>query len=154
MSQIRFGVVGAGWRAEFFLRIAAADLAAMIELWQHVEKHQGRVCVAEQYFLQPYFAALRHSTGGPGNLEGNYLKGIQLGEDMVYANPLAPAALSDDEIAIGDMMLRMAQYVRGNEAAPYPLAAACQDHYLGLMCERALKSGAEVRTQTQPWSAV
>ena len=359
MSRIRFGVVGAGWRAEFFLRIAAAapehfelplvvardpqkakrfaaqwqcpvsasvaemlagdaldfvvtsvswganpgivkelvrrgipvlsetppaaDLAAMIDLWQHVEEHQGRVCVAEQYFLQPYFAALRqvialgkigtvsqaqvsaahgyhgmslmrkllgigygnatiasraftaplvegpgrdnpptaevvadctqaffwldfdgklglmdfcgeqyfnwvrnnrvlvrgergeitndkvvylqdfrtpiylgllrHSTGGPGNLEGNYLKGIQLGENMVYANPLAPAALSDDEIAIGDMMLRMAQYVRGSETAPYPLAEACQDHYLGLMCEQALKSGAEVKTRTQPWSA-
>jgi hypothetical protein len=44
-------------------------------------------------------------------------------------------------------MLRMA---RGE--TPYPLAEACQDHYLGLMCEQALNSGEEVRTQTQPWS--
>lgn len=357
MSRIRFGIVGAGWRAEFFLRIAAAapehfempvvvarnpekakrfaaewscpivasvaemctgreldfvvtsvswaanpeiirdlvqrdipvlsetppapDLAAMIELWQFVQEHQGRVCVAEQYYLQPYFAALRqviaagkigtvnqaqvsaahgyhgmslmrkllgigyenatiaarsftapllagpnrdgppaeesladctqtffwldfdgilglmdfcgeqyfnwvrnnrvlvrgergeivddkvaylrdfrtpiyldlqrHTAGGPGNLEGNYLKGVQLGEEMVYINPLAPAALADDEIAIGDLMLRMAQYARGGEA-PYPLAEACQDHYLGLMCNAALNNGAEVRTQPQPWS--
>ena len=91
---------------------------------------------------------LHHSAGGPGNLEGNYLKGIQLGQQMVYANPLAPAALGNDEIAIGDLMLRMA---RGE--TPYPLAEACQDHYLGLMCEQALNSGAEVHTQTQPWSA-
>ncbi len=354
MSRIRFGIVGAGWRAEFFLRIAAAapehfempvvvarnpekakrfadlwpcaivattdemlagrtldfavtsvswaanpeivkklvrhgvpvlcetppapDLNTMIELWQFVAEHKIQVCVAEQYFLQPYFAAvrqiiesgklgkisqaqvsaahgyhgmslmrkllgigyenatiaarsfnapllkgpdrngppaqeaiadckqaffwldfdgrlgfmdfcgeqyfnwvrnnrvlvrgergeivnnqiaymqdvrtpiyldlLRHSTGGPGNLEGNHLKGIQLGQQMVYTNPLAPATLSDDEIAIGDLMLRMA---RGE--TPYPLAEACQDHYLGLMCEQALSSGAEVHTQTQPWSA-
>jgi hypothetical protein len=94
-----------------------------------------------------YLDLLRHSAGGPGNLEGNHLKGIQLGQQMVYTNPLAPAALSDDEIAIGDLMLRMA---RGE--TPYPLAEACQDHYLGLMCEQALNSGEEVRTQTQPWS--
>jgi len=357
MSRIRFGVVGAGWRAEFFLRIAAAapelfapavvvardpkkarrfaaqwqccvvgtveqmctdqdfdfvvtsvsweanpgviqdlvrrgipvlsetppapDLAAMIDLWQFVQQQDGRVCVAEQYFLQPYFAAarrvvelgrigtvsqaqvsaahgyhgmslirkllgigfenatissrsftaplvdgpgrtgppaaetvadctqtfswlnfdgklglvdfcgaqyfswvrnnrvlvrgergeivndkvaylknhqtpiyldmLRHHTGGPGNLEGNSLTGIQLGQEMVYINPLSPAALADDEIAIGDLMLRMAQYAQGGEA-PYLLAEACQDHYLGLMCDQALESGDPVRTEKQPWS--
>jgi predicted dehydrogenase len=357
MHPISFGVVGAGWRAEFFLRIAAAapdlfapplvvarnpekarrfaatwqcsvvptvdellapggldfvvtsvpweanpqiirglvdrgvpvlsetppapDLAALIDLWRYVEQHQGRVCVAEQYFLQPYFAAvrqvielgmvgtvsqaqvsaahgyhgvsllrrllgvgfenatiaarsftapvlrgpdrqgpptvsseaastqtfswldfdgklgladfcgeqyfnwvrnnrvlvrgergeiindrvaylkdfrtpvyldlLRHNTGGPGNFEGNYLAGIQLGQDMVYVNPLAPAALSDDEIAIGDLLLRMAVYARGGEA-PYPLAEACQDHYLGLLCTEALQNGTQIRTESQPWS--
>ena len=357
MSRVSFGVVGAGWRAEFFLRIATAapelfappvvvartpekpgrfaaewpcavvgtvtemladreldfvvtsvswganpgivkdlvrrgvavlsetppapDLAAMIELGQFVQQHKGRGCVAEQYYLQPYFAAVRrvieldkigtvsqaqvsaahgyhgmslirkllgisfenasidarsftaplmdgpgrdgppaaatvtdntqtfswldfegrlgvmdftgaqyfnwvrnnrvlvrgergeivndnvaylkdhqtpiyldlrrHHTGGPGNLEGTYLTGIQLGEEMVYVNPLAPAALTDDEIAIGDLMLCMAQYARGGEA-PYPLAEACQDHYLGLMCDQALARGETVQTQAQPWS--
>ncbi len=357
MSKIRMGIVGAGWRAEFFTRIAAAaadlfappavvarnpekakrfaqqwgcavyatveemlaaqsidfavtslpwatnpelikelvgrgvpvlsetppapDVDSMIELWQFVEEHQGKVCVAEQYFLQPYFAALRaviasgklgsvsqaqvsaahgyhgmsllrkllgigyekatiaarsftaplisgpgrdgpptteqlkdckqtffwldfgaklgfmdfcgeqyfswernnrvllrgergeivqnnvaflkdyttpiyldlvrHTAGGPGNLEGNYLKGIQLGEEMVYENPLAPAALNDDEIAIGDLLLRMAAYVEGADA-PYPLAEACQDHYLGISCAQALESGREVETQMQPWA--
>ena len=60
-------------------------------------------------------------------------------------------ALSDDEIAIGDLLLRMARYGEGGEA-PYPLAEACQDHYLSLKCEEALESGAEVRTETQPWA--
>ncbi|MFT5377010.1 MAG: putative dehydrogenase [Candidatus Latescibacterota bacterium] len=358
MDKIRMGIVGAGWRAEFFTRIAAAapdvfappavvarnaekakrfaqqwdcavyatieemlagdpidfavtslpwaanpelvkelvrrgvpvlsetppapDVDSMVELWQFVEEHKGKVCVAEQYFLQPYFAALRaviasgkigsvsqaqvsaahgyhgmslmrkllgigygdatisaraftaglvdgpgrdgppareeikdckqtffwidfggklglmdfcgeqyfswvrnnrvlvrgergeivqnsvaflqdhrtplyldflrHTAGGPGNLEGNYLKGIQLGEEMVYENPLAPAALSDDEIAIGDLLLRMAAYVQGNGDAPYPLAEACQDHYLGIVCAQALESGREVQTQKQPWA--
>ena len=259
----------------------APDEASLIELWNYVEEHDGRVCVAEQYFLQPYFSAVRqvidsgrlgvvsqaqisaahgyhgmslmrkalgvefenptifsrsfaaplvggpgradppqtevvaeskqtffwldfdgrlgfmdfsgdqyfnwvrsnrvlirgergeivnnrlaclkdfrtpvyleferHQTGGSGNLEGNHLKGIQLGEEMVYENPLAPASLSDDEIAIGDLLLRMARYGEGGEA-PYPLAEACQDHYLSLKCEEALESGAEVRTETQPWA--
>lgn len=357
MSKIQMGIVGAGWRAEFFTRIAAAapdlfappavvarnaekakrfveqwncaiygtmeemldaesidfavtslpwatnpelvkvlvrcgvpvlsetppapDVDAMVELWQFVEEHKGKVCVAEQYFLQPYFASLRaviasgklgsvsqaqvsaahgyhgmslmrkllgvgyenatiaaraftaplvegpgrdgppakeqlkdckqtffwldfggklgfmdfcgeqyfswvrnnrvlvrgergeivqndvaflkdyktpiyldlvrHVAGGPGNLEGNYLKGVQLGAEMVYENPLAPASLSDDEIAIGDLLLRMAAYVEGADA-PYALAEACQDHYLGICCAQALDSGLEVATETQPWA--
>lgn len=357
MSRISFGVVGAGWRTEFYMRIAAAapdvfetpivvvrnsakaalfgqqwgcdvcgavedmlsrrkldfavtsvpwapnpdivkdrvrhgvpvlsetppapDVRALIELWNYVKQHDGRVCVAEQYFLQPYFSAVRRvidsgrlgvvsqaqisaahgyhgmslmrktlgidfenatifsrsfaaplvagpgrtsppeaeiigesrqtffwldfdgrlafmdfsgdqyfnwvrgnrvlirgergeivdhrvaylkdfrspvylefrrqQTGGAGNLEGNYLKGIQLGEEMVYENPMAPARLSDDEIAIGDLLLGMARYAEGGEP-PYPLAEACQDHYLSLKCEEALANRAEVRTETQPWS--
>ena len=98
-----------------------------------------------------YFDLVRHEAGQAGNLEGNYLKGIQLGENMVYTNPLAPAPLSDDEIAIGDLLLRMAEYVEGGET-PYPFAEACQDHYLSLVCEQALRTGEEVKTETQPWA--
>ena len=358
MGAIRFGIVGAGWRAEFFTRIAAAapdvfevppvvarrpekvalftdawgcriygsmdemlegesldfvvtslpwetnpelikvlvergvpvlsetppapDVPALIDLWEFVERKAGRVCVAEQYFLQPYYAALRaviaagklgtvtqaqvsaahgyhgmslmrkllgigyedatiearsftaplvqgpgrdgppaseevgdstqifywldfdgklgfmdfcgeqyfnwvrnnrvlvrgergevvnervsilkdfrtplyldllrHVAGGPGNLEGNHLKGIQLGGEWVYENPLAPASLSDDEIAIGQLLLGMAAYVGGG-APPYPLAEACQDHYLSIICAQALKEGRSLRTQRQPWAA-
>ena len=40
----------------------------------------------------------RHMAGPNGNLEGFYLKGIQLGEQWVYRNPTAPARLSDEKI--------------------------------------------------------
>jgi len=132
MSRISFGVVGAGWRTEFYMRIAAAapdvfetpivvvrnsakaalfgqqwgcdvcgavedmlsrrkldfavtsvpwapnpdivkdlvrhgvpvlsetppapDVRALIELWNYVKQHDGRVCVAEQYFLRQRWA--------------------------------------------------------------------------------------------------
>lgn len=106
-----------------------------------------------QDFLTPiYLEFVRHEAGPKGNLEGNYLKGIQLGADMVYRNPLAPAALSDDEIAIGDLLLQMADYANGGDA-PYPLAEACQDHYLSLMCDQALSTGNDVVTECQPWAS-
>ena len=357
MGKIRFGVVGAGWRAEFFTRIAAAapdvfavppvvarrpekvelftrtwgcsvyatmdemlesetldfvvtslpwainpelikvlvqrgvpvlsetppapEVADMVDLWEYVEKRDGKVCVAEQYFLQPYYAAVRaviargllgavtqaqvsaahgyhgmslmrkllgigyedatiearsftaplvegpgrdgppseeqagdstqtfywlnfdgklgfmdfcgeqyfswvrnnrvlvrgergeivndqvahlqdfrtplyldfvrHVAGGPGNLEGHYLKGIQLGAEWVYETPLAGAPLADDEVAIGALMLGMADYVEGG-VPPYPLAEACQDHYLSITCAQALKEGRSLRTERQPWA--
>lgn len=93
----------------------------------------------------------RHSAGPDGNLEGNYLKGIQAGERWWYRNPTIPAELSDDEIAVADLLLRMAEYVRGGEDA-YSLAEACQDRYLDILAGQAAESGEPVRAQPQPWS--
>jgi predicted dehydrogenase len=94
---------------------------------------------------------LRHSAGLNGNLEGNYLKGIQAGENWVYRNPLAPGELSDDEIAIGSCLLGMAEAVQGGPAC-YSLAEACQDRYLDILLSQALQSGQAVQSQTQPWA--
>lgn len=93
----------------------------------------------------------RHSAGPRGNLEGNYLKGIQAGEQWWYRNPTIPAELSDDEIAVADLLLRMAEYVRGGEDA-YSLAEACEDRYLDILAGQAAESEDAVRAQAQPWS--
>ncbi len=92
----------------------------------------------------------RHSAGINGNLEGNYLKGIQVGDEWLYHNPLAPAALSDEEIAIGTCLLRMAEYSQGGEPF-YSLAEAAQDRYLDLLMESALATGETVRSEPQIW---
>jgi len=70
----------------------------------------------------------------------------------VYRNPLAPAELSDDEIAVGTCLLRMAEYAGGGPPF-YPLAEACQDRYLDIEIQRALDTKATVQTRTQPWAA-
>lgn len=94
---------------------------------------------------------VRRNAGERGNLEGYYFKGIQLGAEWVYQNPLAPAALNDEDIAIGQCMLKMAEYC--NEADPfYSLAEACQDRYLDIMMTQALESGQPVTTRRQLWS--
>jgi len=93
----------------------------------------------------------RQQGGMNGNLEGHYLKGIQVGEDWIYENPLAPAPLSDEEIAIGTCVLGMADYVDGGEPV-YDLAEACQDRYLGICIEQAAEAGKVIKTQTQPWA--
>ncbi len=95
---------------------------------------------------------LRHEGGANGNLEGKYLKGIQVGEAWVYENPLAPATLSDDEIAVGTCLLKMAGYVE--RGAPfYPLADACQDTYLALVAAQALQQPGPLKTTPQSWAA-
>ena len=106
-----------------------------------------------QDFLTPIHVTFtRHSAGPNGNLEGNYLKGIQAGEEWVYRNPLAPGELSDDEIAVGTCLLKMAEYADGGDPF-YFLAEACQDRYLDIMMQEALEKGQSVTTETQPWAA-
>lgn len=94
---------------------------------------------------------LRHTAGEQGNLEGHYLRGIQAGEDWIYRNPVAPARLFDDEIAIATCLLKMANHARGGEDF-YSLAEACQDRYLDIVMHDAAKAGVPVRTETQSWA--
>lgn len=94
---------------------------------------------------------VRHETGAHGNLEGHYLKGIQAGERWIYHNPVAPADLSDEEIAVGAQLLKMADYADGG-ACFYPLAEGCQDRYLDMCIWQAVDSGSPVQTTRQPWA--
>lgn len=93
----------------------------------------------------------RHTAGEHGNLEGWFLKGIQVGTDWIYQNPLAPAAFADDEIAVGDCLLRMADYADGGEPF-YSLAEACQDRYLDILIWQSVESNQPVQSETQPWA--
>jgi predicted dehydrogenase len=94
---------------------------------------------------------LRHDAGHDGNLEGYYHKGITAGAEWVYVNPVAPGSLADDEIAIADCLVRMAEYVDGGPGF-CSLAEASQDHYLGMMVDRAAAEGVEVRALPQVWA--
>ena len=103
-------------------------------------------------FLTPIRVSfIRHNAGEHGNLEGHYLKGIQVGEEWLYRNPAAPGALFDDEIAIADCLFKMANYVAGGDAF-YPLAEACQDRYLDLAIAESLRDNRPVDTTTQAWA--
>ncbi len=93
----------------------------------------------------------RVSAGINGNLEGNHLKGIQVGESWIYQNPLAPATLSDEEIAIGTCLLQMAEYADGGNDF-YSLAEACQDRYLDILMAKALETNQPIQSETQIWA--
>ncbi|UKS24077.1 Gfo/Idh/MocA family oxidoreductase [Paenibacillus sp. HWE-109] len=93
----------------------------------------------------------RVDTGHNGNLEGYYHQGITANEDWVYANPLVPGRLSDDEIAIATSLTKMADYLQGGPSC-YDLAEAMQDNYLSIMMQLAIESGEELTTITQPWA--
>jgi predicted dehydrogenase len=92
----------------------------------------------------------RRDTGHEGDLEGHHLKGIVVGEEWIYENPLAPGDLSDDEIAIGTCLIGMADHVEGGEPV-YSLREACQDRYLDILMHEAAKTGETVRSERQGW---
>jgi hypothetical protein len=94
---------------------------------------------------------VRHEAGPDGNLEGKYLKGIQAGSEWVYTNPLAPAPLTDDEIAVGACLLGMDEYLRTGKSF-YSLPEASQDAYLSLMGERAMETGQPVKAERMCWA--
>ncbi|OPZ11680.1 MAG: hypothetical protein BWZ10_02164 [candidate division BRC1 bacterium ADurb.BinA364] len=103
-------------------------------------------------FRMPMEAELRRMDAGDyGNLEGYYHKGIIAGEQWVYENPYAPARLSDDEIAVAALMDKMAAHCQGGPSF-YSLAEGAQDQYLTLKITEALKAGAPVKTERQPWA--
>lgn len=103
-------------------------------------------------YLTPAHIKLRRVNAGEnGNLEGYYLKGILAGEEWIYENPFAPGRLSDDEIAIADCLVRMADYADGG-AEFYGLAEACQDHYFNLLIKDAIRSSQTIKSETQPWA--
>jgi predicted dehydrogenase len=93
----------------------------------------------------------RQATGLNGDMQGFYLRGIEADGEWIYRNPVAPARLFDDEIAIAHCLLRMTDYAEGGEPF-YSLAEACQDRYLDIMIAQAVESGQSVTTETQAWA--
>ncbi|MFT4030269.1 MAG: Gfo/Idh/MocA family oxidoreductase [Protaetiibacter sp.] len=103
-------------------------------------------------FDHPVVEELRRvSTGEGGNLEGMFLRGIQLGAEWVFANPFMPSRLNDDEIAIASMLLGMREHIGGGPDV-YSLAEASQDLYLALVMKEAAATGAPVRTSPRAWA--
>lgn len=103
-------------------------------------------------YRSPIEVELRRANGGEnGNLEGHILKGILAGQEWVYRNPFAPGRLTDDEIAVATCLQKMAEYVDGGPSF-YGLPEASQDHYLGMLIDRAAASGETVRATRQPWA--
>ncbi len=62
------------------------------------------------------------------------------GDQWWYRNPFIPGRISDDEIAIATCLDAMATYLKTGQGY-YGLAEACQDHYLALLIDQALRTG-------------
>ncbi|MBQ1312588.1 MAG: Gfo/Idh/MocA family oxidoreductase [Blautia sp.] len=93
----------------------------------------------------------RIDLGVYGNQEWSHFA-IMLGERFLYRTPFVNARLNDDELAVGSLLLGMAEYVGGG-AEVYPLADALQDMYLCLKLEEAYKNPWKpIQTEIQPWN--
>jgi Oxidoreductase family, NAD-binding Rossmann fold len=93
----------------------------------------------------------RRDAGQHGNLEGLHHKGYLAGDRWIYQNPFIPARLADDEIAIATCLESMGHYLETGQGF-YGLAEACQDHYLALLIDQAVKSARPVTSEAQVWN--
>ena len=95
---------------------------------------------------------VRRRTGTDLNLEGQELHHISFDGRVVYRNEFVGANLSEDDLAVVDLLCRTGAWVRGSAPAPYPLADACQDHRLALAIEESVRTGATVTTEREVWA--
>ena len=93
----------------------------------------------------------RVSDGGWSDLHEPSLRGISGGGEWLYRNPFLPARLMDDEVAVAECLVRMAEYVQGG-AEFYSLAEGCQDQYLSLLMAESEQTGEAVRAEPQVWA--
>ncbi|MBC7590706.1 MAG: hypothetical protein H7226_06640, partial [Salinibacterium sp.] len=107
------------------------------------------------YLTEPGFAAhdrlVREETGRDGDLEGSFLRRISLRDTVHWSNGFAPARFSDDELAVAEVMERMAEFARRG-AGFYSLADASHDHYLGMLMTEAVATGRTLTSAATAWS--
>jgi len=115
------------------------------------EIFDNRVMIQQESTVPLQLELKRINKGELENQEGYFLQGILCGESWLYENPFAPARLYDDEIAIAECLQKMAEYIDGGPEF-YSVAEASQDHYLGMMIEKAILTGEIVETQRQRWA--
>ncbi|MNJ39970.1 Oxidoreductase family, NAD-binding Rossmann fold [compost metagenome] len=115
------------------------------------EIFDDRVLIQQETTVPLQLELKRINKGELENQEGYFLKGIVCGEHWLYDNPFAPARLYDDEIAIARCLQRMAEYIHGGPGF-YSLAEASQDHYLGMMIEKAILTGETITATKQRWA--
>jgi len=94
---------------------------------------------------------VRKDLGREDNFEGFDLKGIIGDGKWLYRNPYQGSRLVDDEIAVAECLVKMAEYLHSGKSF-YSLAEASQDQYLSLLIDEAIASGKTVCSKTQKWA--
>jgi len=91
-------------------------------------------------------------TGVDMNLEGDELQHISLDGEVLWRNQWFGGRMSEDDLAVAEILKQMGEYVHGDGPAPYSLADACQDHAIALVIERAADQGTPQRLNKECWA--
>lgn len=123
----------------------------------NVQGTHGELCDYDVTYwngTMPISARLeRQDMGKDSNLEGYFHRGITWNGEMIYESPFArytEARLTDDEIAMGSLLLGMERMIATGEEI-YPLAEALTDTYLFMKMDETIRGGTPVRTEKQIW---
>jgi predicted dehydrogenase len=94
----------------------------------------------------------RYQLGYDLNLDGFDTEHISLNGKVLYRNPFVGLRLMDEEIAIGTLMVKMADWIEETGVAPYPLWEAAQDQLISLAIEESVLTGKMVQTSREIWA--
>ena len=80
----------------------------------------------------------RRQTGHDLDLNGYCTYQITLGDQVLWTNPWPQTRWNDDEVAVAEVLTRMAAHIEGTGPGPYPLSEAIYDARLGLAIDTAI----------------
>lgn len=95
---------------------------------------------------------VRSQQGHDLNLDGYDTEHFSFNGKVVWHNQFLGLRLMDDELAVADLLVATAAWVRGDAPAPYPLAQGCFDHSVSLAIDVAAESGGTVTVDAEPWT--
>ncbi|WP_062388009.1 Gfo/Idh/MocA family protein [Demequina iriomotensis] len=100
----------------------------------------------------PVGSRLEHRrTGHDLNFEGNALWHSSFDGEVVYRNAWHASRMSEDDLAVAQILLDTGRWARGEGPEPYPLAQGLWDHALGLAIVESARTRADVVVADQPW---
>ena len=94
----------------------------------------------------------RYQLGYDLNLDGFDTEHLSFDGQVVFKNPFVGLRFMDEEIAIAQLMMQMADWIDGNAQPPYPLSEASQDQLISLAVDESIASGKSVTAQKQDWA--
>jgi predicted dehydrogenase len=94
----------------------------------------------------------RYQLGYDLNLDGFDTEHLSFDGKLVFKNPFTGLRFMDEEIAIAQLMVQMADWIEGNAKPPYPLNEGCQDQLISLAIDESIATGKSITTQKQDWA--
>ena len=94
----------------------------------------------------------RYQLGYDLNLDGFDTEHLSFDGKVVFKNPFTGLRFMDDEIAIAQLMVQMADWIEGKAKAPYPLNEGCQDQLISLAMDESITTGENVLVDKQKWA--
>ncbi|WP_082099725.1 Gfo/Idh/MocA family protein [Demequina maris] len=90
-------------------------------------------------------------TGLDLNLEGNALWHSSFDGSVVYRNAWHDSRMSEDDLAVAQILLDMGRWALGEAPEPYPLAQGLWDHALSLAILESARTGQDVVVGDETW---
>jgi hypothetical protein len=94
----------------------------------------------------------RYQLGYDLNLDGYDTEHLSFDGNVVFKNPFTGLRLMDEEIAIAQLMVQMADWIKENALPPYPLNQGCQDQLISLAMDKSISSGQSITTKKYNWA--